>query len=1087
MTLCPPSVVGPISPCVNSVRVQNQISGSTVAVFRNGAQVAGGLATSTDQTFNLNAGVTLNPGDKIRATQSSGGSTSNQTPTPVVVQQKPVAPLNPVTFASPVLNCSNALLISGAVPGANITLTDQHGTVRGTGVASQDGSVGIGIAPQLGHGEVLHAAQSACGLTQHAPNPSPAGVEPPLHLPPLVVQAPLYACGEAVTVSGVVPGAKVTLTRTAGPTESGAFVVSAEYFSVPPLKPLETVTASQAFPHCRPEVNPAKSPPVKVGRAQPPHAPVVIGPLCPGALSVRLTGLTIGDSVEIFQNGTSIGEAGVAKATGDFYVSGPLVATAVITARQSNQCAHRLWSVLSNAVTVNAVAAPLTPPALTKPLFECTSVVNVTDIHPGCMVQIESAKNGLIGFKTVYAVEGDIPVAPQLVTGDKITALQIGCGQTSGPSPVAVVQALSEILEPPVVLPITNCARVVRVSNVSPGAIVDVFLEMGTKRIWLASATATLPTFNVALGAGVELAVGDVLAARQRLCSKVSRLSKPETVTQGVCSYTTQHFDNGRTGWSSYETTLTPDSVSRGFGMLALLPVNGQVFAQPLYLRDVVIGGTKRNLLIVATATDWIYAFDADTFVEVWPARELVQAGGRAIPSSDAYKGGPGEPTYPPDIQPTVGIIGTPVIDRATLTMYVVATSQGPLIGSSRTTVTNLHAIDLTTGNDRVGSPVPISAQFPPNPDGTPFGDGTVTGGFLQFDPTRQMQRPGLLLTSSKIFIGFGSYGDFNPWHGWLMAYDAVRLHQVGYFNTTPDQVTPTPPDAGNNGGAIWQGGFGIASDRASLFFSTGNGPFNASGATGRNYGDSVLRFSTDIGVGADLVLPVADYFSPWNQFDLCGNDGDVGSGGVLLVPQKVGGKDLLVQCGKSSQVFVLDRGNLGNYAGPPPNLPPPSVGTYVNNVVDDKYTLDGGGVWGGPGFYRDSSGNAVVFYCGTSGHLNRLTFGAQQQIVQSAQTTDTFQSGNSNGFTVTVSSNASNPGTGIAWLVDRNNLPSDPNVRLFAYDADTLQMKLVEIPCGSWTTKGTFTDPTVVDGRVFVGSDGKVTVLGLDPALGPT
>lgn len=174
----------------------------------------------------------------------------------------------------------------------------------------------------------------------------------------------------------------------------------------------------------------------------------------------------------------------------------------------------------------------------------------------------------------------------------------------------------------------------------------------------------------------------------------------------------------------------------------------------------------------------------------------------------------------------------------------------------------------------------------------------------------------------------------------------------------------------------------------------------------------------------------------------------------------------------------------LENINGTAPNNPP--VGTGTNNVVDDKYTLDGQGVWGGPGYYVDSNGNPVAFYAGTDGHLNRLTFGAQQQIVQSAQTAGTFSSGNSNGFTVNVSSDAAAPGTAIVWLVDRNNLPADPNVRLFAYDADTLTQQLVEVPAGSWTTKGTFTDPTVIDGRVFVGSDGQVTVLGLNPALGP-
>jgi hypothetical protein len=247
------------------------------------------------------------------------------------------------------------------------------------------------------------------------------------------------------------------------------------------------------------------------------------------------------------------------------------------------------------------------------------------------------------------------------------------------------------------------------------------------------------------------------------------------------------------------------------------------------------------------------------------------------------------------------------------------------------------------------------------------------------------------------------------------------------------------------------------------------------------------LRFSLDIGASGDLQLHPADWFSPWNQYDLCDNDGDVGSGGVLLVPQTVGGKSLLVQCGKSSQVFVLDRTNLGKYNGTAPNLPPPPPpATGTNNVVDDKHKLDGNGVWGGPGYYADSNNKQVVFYCGTDGHLNRLTFGAQQQITLSAKTAQTFAGNDSSGFTVNVSSNAAAPGTAIVWLVDRNNLPADPNVRLFAYSADTLTQQLVEVPAGSWTTKGTFTDPTVIDGRVFVGSDGQVMVLGLNPALGP-
>ncbi|HEY6344995.1 MAG TPA: hypothetical protein VIY49_26150 [Bryobacteraceae bacterium] len=1113
------------------MRVQNQLIGSVIAILRNGASVGGGPANWTDQTFSLDPGKTLNPNDKITATQTLGGQTSDATPVPIVVQSKPTAPLGALTFASPVMDCSNALLISGAVPGAVITLTDSLHHTRGTGTATQDGSVGVGVSPPLGHGEVLNASQTACGLSQLAPTPSPPPVAPPPVLPMPVVEGPLFACDQAVTVEGVIPGAEVTLNITGGSPETGAFVVSSEYFQVPPLKPGETVTATQAFPNC--EKRPATSLPVKVGRAQPPAPPVVKGPLCPGGQSVRLSNLTVGAPVEIFQNGALVGHAGAAKTTDDFHISVALLPNAKITARQSNQCTPQRWSGISNTVVVGPVAGSLAPPDLTKPLYECASLVNVTNIHPGALVQVLSAKNGLIGQKTVYAWEADIPVAPQLTQGDTITAQQIGCGQTSGPSAPVTVQGLPK-LTPPVILPITDCARAVRVTGLVPGAVVDVMIQTGSPFTWLASATATLATINVPLPAGVELAAGTLLVARQRLCSQVSGTTDPPVkVGSGQCSYVTQHFDNARTGWNQYESLLTPDSLSRGFAVLATLAVDGQVFAQPLYIRNVAIGAKKHNVLLVATATDWIYGFDADTLAPLWPARQLVVPGGQPVPSTDAYSlagpadpDSPPEPNYPPDILPTVGIIGTPVVDTATMTMYLVATSESPK-GGSGSIVAELHAVDVTTGKDRAGSPVPIKAQFPPNPDGkTLLGDGPVVGGNLQFDPSRNLQRPGLLLLNGTLFIGFGSYGDYNPWHGWLLAYDASTLTQVGVLCTTPDQEDQSngsdPPDVGNSGGSIWQGGMGIATDGTSVYVATGNGPFNANLKTGRNYGDSILRIPAAIAAGGVEALKVADYFTPWNQWNISSQDQDVGSGGVLVVPKPVGGKSLLVQCGKNwwqpspysssaslqDRVLVLDRTNLGRYGGPAPNDEPPTGGTFSDNVIDEGYTLDGGGVWGGAGYYEDASGAPVVFYCGTGGHITRLVFGAKQQIVQSAQASPEPRNGNSNGFTLATSSNLAAPDTAIVWLVDRpdnTNIPADPNSRLFAFDADTLTKELPPVVspvvCGSWTasgtlppgynpqpwvTKGTFTDPTVADGRVFVGSDGLVTILGLDPALGP-
>ena len=292
----------------------------------------------------------------------------------------------------------------------------------------------------------------------------------------------------------------------------------------------------------------------------------------------------------------------------------------------------------------------------------------------------------------------------------------------------------------------------------------------------------------------------------------------------------------------------------------------------------------------------------------------------------------------------------------------------------------------------------------------------------------------------------------------------------------------------------------GIAADDSAIYFSTGNGPFTANMLNGRDYGDTVLKLRLPGPVGTNGVMTVADYFTPWNQWELNKDDLDVGSGGVMILPDLVAGSKLLMQCGKTSTVFVLNRDNLGKYGGPPPNLQPPPNTTFHNNVVDDSFTLDGGGVWGGPAYCIDSSGKQIVFYCGTNGHVNRLTFDASKHVSLLGKTTDTFAGGAGEGFTVTISSNGSLPGTGIVWLVDRNKYDSntDPNpnpanldpanlvVTLFAFDVQNLQNKLVELPAGSWSDEGNFTDPTVVDGKVFVGSENQVAVFGLDAALGP-
>src|SRR5207302_5887151 len=192
-------------------------------------------------------------------------------------------------------------------------------------------------------------------------------------------------------------------------------------------------------------------------------------------------------------------------------------------------------------------------------------------------------------------------------------------------------------------------------------------------------------------------------------------------------------------------------------------PVDGQVYAQPLYVANVAIPGQGiHNVVYVATENNTVYAFDADTQgAPLWQT-SLIINGGTAVPSSDI-----------PDVNcsnlvPIIGVTGTPVIDPTTNTLYVVAkTKEGPSTAPSY--FQRLHALDIATGAEKFGGPVAIA--------GTVFGMGGGSDGTaLTFDPLRELNRPGLALVNGVVYIGFGSHCDIAPWHGWLFGYDASKL-----------------------------------------------------------------------------------------------------------------------------------------------------------------------------------------------------------------------------------------------------------------------------------------------------------------------
>lgn len=337
--------------------------------------------------------------------------------------------------------------------------------------------------------------------------------------------------------------------------------------------------------------------------------------------------------------------------------------------------------------------------------------------------------------------------------------------------------------------------------------------------------------------------------------------------TPSALNYTTWKNDNARDGLQSKETILTPANVNTSsFGQIFSAPVDGRLWAQPLYMSGVTIGGAKHNVVYVATANDSVYAIDGDSGAQLWKV-SLLGSGEKPASGSTLHS----------SVQPIIGITGTPVIDPATGTLYAV-TQSGTTSGTYNH---RLHALDITNGSERFGAPVVIN-----------------TGGWSS---AQHLQRPGLLLANGTIYIAFSSNEDIDPYHGWVFAYSADTMNQVAVWNVTP----------GGNEGGIWMGGGGIAADAGGdLYLTTGNGDW--SGAT--EYGQSAVRLSP--------TLSVVDYFTPIAHVTESNGDKDLGSGGVLLLPTNTSSHPHeAVLCSKLDLIYVIDRDHMGEIGSSTDNV----------------------------------------------------------------------------------------------------------------------------------------------------------------------
>jgi hypothetical protein len=507
----------------------------------------------------------------------------------------------------------------------------------------------------------------------------------------------------------------------------------------------------------------------------------------------------------------------------------------------------------------------------------------------------------------------------------------------------------------------------------------------------------------------------------------------PPVATTG--SVATYHNDNARTGQNLNETVLTTSNVNQSsFGKLFVISADGKVDAQPLYLPSISVSGQTHNLLFVATEHGSVYAFDADTGTQIWQVSTLLSGEN----TSDDHGCG--------QITPEIGVTSTPAIDPKAGphgTIYVVAMSKD----GSGNYHQRLHALDVTSGAEEFGAPQEIQASYP----GT--GDNSSNGNVI-FDPGQQVDRPGLLLLNGVIYTSWGSHCDIRPYTGWIIGYDENTLAQVTVLNLTPN----------GNEGALWMSGAGPAADsNGNIFALDANGTFdatlNAQGFPSQgDFGNAFLKIST-----SKNQLAVADYFEMSNQLSENDSDEDLGSGGALVLPDFTDSsgntRHLALGSGKDGNIYVVDRDSLGKF------------NSNTNNIYQEIQGALSGGVWSMPAYF-----NNTVYYGAVGDSIKALAISnAQLGSNPSSQTNNQF---GYPGATPSISANGTN--NAILWAAEN----TDPAV-LHAYDATNLSNELYNSNQASggrdqFGTGNKFITPTVINGKVYVGTTNGVGVFGL-------
>lgn len=493
----------------------------------------------------------------------------------------------------------------------------------------------------------------------------------------------------------------------------------------------------------------------------------------------------------------------------------------------------------------------------------------------------------------------------------------------------------------------------------------------------------------------------------------------------GQVNVLTANYNTHRTSANLSEKILTTARVSsKRFGKLGVLPVDGQIYAQPLYLSGYDSGdGVKRDLLFAATMTNSVYAFDVTKGL---PGTLLWSTNlGNPLPSASVNL---------PEIRPDIGILSTPVIDLARSVLFAVAATQ-----EAGLPVYRLHALALADGHESVNGPVRMVASTPG------IGDGSENG-LVALDPAQHLQRPGLLLLDDKVYAGFGSVHDRYPFHGWILAYSATDLQQNPIvFNVTPN----------GGGGGVWQSGRGLAAADGNIYAAIGNGDYDGL----VNFGESFLKLTPE--------LAVVDWFAPANWQTLSDTDQDLGSQGPILLPSS----KLLIGGDKSSDLYLVKTDSMGHLGlsgdASPQIFPALAGGGFFNMAVWDCSPS--------PWLYAVEPGNYTEAFSITAGTFETTP------VSRTEVTSDYPWQG------IALSAHQCDPGSGILWLTAGDHTTAGVPGTLYAFDAANLTRLLWSSEMNADRDRlggfAKFATPTVANGRVYVPTfSNEVAVYGLIP-----